>query len=236
MEILGTNREPALRCDSEHSMNPGSFSRDLDASFWCRGRVWAWVKALLFAWLLMLARPATSTAAPPGSAQEGPAAQIRLPEGMGWENWTVARDQHSPRVRVEVFVPKGVAPDAAKVRVVLVQTPRPNFPSPQTVLDNEVAHLKPQCKQVSTRTIRKAGANLIYDLRGIGCQGQKGEHYLLTRVAFIGDWQLEATYAPMTPTNDLSPPEKERAVKLLSSVTIISELNPPPLRNDGQER
>jgi hypothetical protein len=227
MEILGTNRGPALRCDSEHSMHPALFSRDLDAGFRCPGQVGAWVKALLFAWLLMLARPATSTAAPPGSAQGAPAAQISLPEGMGWENWTVARDQHSPRVRVEVFVPKDVAPDAAKVRVVLVQTPRPNFPSPQTVLDNEVAHLKPQCKQVSTRTIRQAGANLIYDLRGIGCPGQKGEHYLLTRIAFIGEWQLEATYAPMTPTDDLSPPEKERAVKLLSSVTIIPGSSPP---------
>ena len=227
MEILGTNRRPALRRDREHSMHPTSFSRDLNAGFRCRGRVWAWVKALLFAWLLMLARPATSRAATPGSVQGAPAADISLPEGMGWENWTVARDQHSPRVRVEVFVPKGVAPNAAKVRVVLVQTPRPNFPSPQTVLDNEVAHLKPQCKQVSTRTIRKAGANLIYDMRGIGCQGQKGEHYLLTRVAFIGDWQLEATYAPMTPTDDLPAPEKERAVKLLSSVTIIPGSSPP---------
>jgi hypothetical protein len=108
-----------------------------------------------------------------------------------------------------------------------VQTPRPNFPSPQTVLDNEVAHLKQQCKQVSTRTIRKAGANLIYELRGIGCPGQKGEHYLMTRIAFIGGWQLEATYAPMTPTDDLPPPEKERAVKLLSSVTIIPGSSPP---------
>jgi len=227
MEILGTNRGPALPCDREHSINPASFSRDLDAGFRCRGRVWSWVKALLFAWLLMLARPATSTATPPGSVQGAPAAQISLSEGMGWENWTVARDQHSPRVRVEVFVPKGVAPDAAKVRVVLVQTPRPNFPSPQTVLDNEVAHLKQQCKQVSTRTIRKAGANLIYELRGIGCPGQTGEHYLMTRVAFIGEWQLEATYAPMTPTDDLPSPEKERAVKLLSSVTIVPGSSTP---------
>jgi hypothetical protein len=226
MEILCTNRGPALRCDSERPINPALFGRDFDAGFRCRGRAGAWVKALLLAWL-MLARPATSTAAPPGSAQGAPAAEISLPEGMGWENLTVARDQHSPRVRVEVFVPKGVAPDAAKVRVVLVQTPRPNFPSPQTALDNEVAHLKQQCKQVSTRTIRKAGANLIYELRGIGCPGQKGEHYLMTRIAFIGGWQLEATYAPMTPTDDLPPPEKERAVKLLSSVTIIPGSSPP---------
>jgi hypothetical protein len=226
MKILCLNRGPALRCDSEHPMSPALFGRDFDAGFRCRGRAGAWVKALLLAWL-MLARPATSTAAPPGSAQGAPAAEISLPEGMGWENLTVARDQHSPRVRVEVFVPKGVAPDAAKVRVVLVQTPRPNFPSPQTVLDNEVAHLKQQCKQVSTRTIRKAGANLICELRGIGCPGQKGEHYLMTRIAFIGGWQLEATYAPMTPTDDLPPPEKERAVKLLSSVTIIPGSSPP---------
>jgi hypothetical protein len=208
-------------------MNPALFDRDFDAAFRCRGRAGAWVKALLLAWLLMLARPAMSTAAPPGSAQGAPAAEISLPEGMGWENWTVARDQHSPRVRVEVFVPKGAAPEAAKMRVVLVQTPRPNLPSPQTVLDNEVAHLKQQCKQVSTRTIRKAGANLIYELRGIGCPGQTGEHYLMTRIAFIGEWQLEATYAPMTPTDDLPAPEKERAVKLLSSVTIIPGSSPP---------
>jgi len=228
MEILCTNRGPALRCDSEHPMNPGLFGRDFEAAFWCRGRARGWVNALLLAWLLMLARPAASTAAPSGSAHGAPAAEISLPEGMGWENWTVARDQHSPRVRVEVFVPKGVAPDAAKVRMVLVQTPRPNFPSPQRVLDNEVAHLKQQCKQVSTRTIRKAGANLIYELRGIGCPGQTGEHYLMTRVAFIGEWQLEATYAPMAPTDDLPPSEKERAVKLLSSVTIIPGSSPSP--------
>ena len=96
MEILGTNREPALRCDSEHPMNPALFGRDFEAGFRCRERAGAWVKALLLAWLLMLARPATSTAAPPGSAQGAPAAEISLPEGMGWENWTVARDQPPP--------------------------------------------------------------------------------------------------------------------------------------------
>ena len=226
MEIPGRNCELALQCDSEHSMNLALLRERFSAT--SRFRVWAgnWVKPLLLAWLLMLARPAMSTAAPPGSAEGAPADQISLPQGMGWEDWMVARDQHSPRVRVEVFVPKGEAPDAARVRVVLVQTPKPNFPSPQTVLDNEVAHLQPQCKKVSTRTISKAGANLIYELRGIGCQGQKGEHYLLTRIAFIGEWQLEATYAPMTPTDDLPSSEKERAVKLLSSVAIISSSGP----------
>jgi len=140
---------------------------------------------------------------------------------MGWEGWNAVRDQHSPRARVKVFVPKGEAPDAAKVRVVLVQTPKPKFDSPEAVLDIEVASAKRQCEKVSTRTIRKGGADLIYELRAFGCPGQKGERYLLTRIAFIGEWQLEATYAPMTPTDDLLRAEKERAIKLLSSVTIV---------------
>jgi hypothetical protein len=142
--------------------------------------------------------------------------------GDGWENWNPVRDQHSANARVKVFVPKGEAPDAAKVRVVLVQTPKPSFDSPQAVLETEVASAKRQCKKVGARTIKKADSDLIYELRAFGCPGQKGERYLLTRILFVGEWQLEATFAPMTPTDDLPAPEKERAIKLISSVTIVS--------------
>ena len=170
---------------------------------------------------LTLARPAPSRAAPPNSAREAPADQTSLKQGAGWEDWNAVRDQRSPRARVKVFVPKGEAPDAAKVRVVLVQTPKPNFDSPQAVLDNEVGSAKRQCKKVSAQTISKGATDLIYEMRAFGCPGQKGERYLLTRIVFIGGWQLEATYAPMTPTDDLSASEKERAIKLISSVTIV---------------
>jgi hypothetical protein len=181
----------------------------------------AWVEPLLLA-CLILGRPAAGVAASAGSVAGAPAGQISLRHGMGWEEWNAVRDQRTPRARVEVFVPKGETPDAAKVRVLLVQTPKPNFDSPQAAVDVEVASAKRQCKKVSTRTIRKGNADMIYELRGFGCPGQKGERYLLTRIVFIGEWQLEATYAPMTPTDDLPAAEKERAIKLLSSVTIAS--------------
>ena len=176
---------------------------------------------VLLAYLLTLARPAPSGAAPADSAVEAPADQISLKQGVGWEDWNAVRDQYSPRARVRVFVPKGEAADAAKVRVVLMQTPKPNFDSPQAVLETEVGSAKRQCKKVSARTIRKGATDLVYELRAFGCPAQKGERYLLTRIAFIGGWQLEATYAPMTPTDDLSASEKERAIKLISSVTIV---------------
>ena len=202
-------------------MNPAFLSAAFFTSSQLRTRAIGWIESLLLACLLTLVRPATTAADSAGGAVGAPASQISLRQGMGWEDWNAVRDQHSPRARVKVFVPKGEAPDAAKVRVVLVQTPKPSFGSPQAVLDTEVASAKRQCKRVSARTLRKGDADLIYELRGFGCPGQKGERYLLTRIVFIGEWQLEATYAPMTPTDDLPPSEKERAIKLLSSVTIV---------------
>jgi hypothetical protein len=202
-------------------MNPAFLNAVSRTRFRLRTLAMVWVEPLLLACLLTLARPATSVAAPAGSAVGAPAGQISLKHGVGWEDWNAVRDQHSPRARVRVFVPKGEAPDAAKVRVVLVQTPKPNFDSPQAVLDSEVGSAKRQCKKVSAQTIRKGDTDLVYELRAFGCPGQKGERYLLTRIVFIGGWQLEATYAPMTPTDDLSASEKERAIKLISSVTIV---------------
>lgn len=206
---------------ARHTMNPAFLTAVSRPRFRLRTLAMVWIEPLLLACLLTLARPATTVAAPAGSAVEAPAGQISLKQGVGWEDWKAVRDQHSLRARVRVFVPKGEAPDAAKVRVVLVQTPKPNFDSPQAVLDNEVGSAKRQCKKVSTRTIRKGDTDLVYELRAFGCPGQKGERYLLTRIVFIEGWQLEATYAPMTPTDDLSASEKERAIKLISSVTIV---------------
>jgi hypothetical protein len=206
---------------TQDPMNPAFLSAASCPRFRLRIRAIVWVESLLLACLLTLVRPATAAAASAGSAEGAPASQISLRQGMGWEDWNAVRDQHSPRARVKVFVPKGEAPDAAKVRVVLVQTPKPSFGSPQAVLDAEVASAKRQCKKVSARTLRKGDADLIYELRGLGCPGQKGERYLLTRIVFIGEWQLEATYAPMTPTDDLPASEKQQAIKLLSSATIV---------------
>ena len=202
-------------------MNPAFVSAASSTTSRVRTRAVSWIESLLLACLLTLVRPATTAADSAGGAVGVPASQISLRQGMGWEDWNTVRDQHSPRARVKVFVPKGEAPDAAKVRVVLLQTPKPSFGSPQAVLDTEVASAKRQCKKVTARTLRKGDADLIYELRGFGCPGQKGERYLLTRIVFIGEWQLEATYARMTPTDDLPAPEKERAIKLLSSVTIV---------------
>ena len=86
MEILCTNREPALRCDSEHPMNPALFGRDFEAGFRCRERAGAWVKALLLAWLLMLARPATST--------RSHAATLRSRREMGLNRGSVLNDRY----------------------------------------------------------------------------------------------------------------------------------------------
>jgi hypothetical protein len=206
---------------TQDPINPAFLSAASSPRFRLSIRAIVWIESLLLACLLTLVRPATAAAASAGSAEGAPASQISLRQGMGWEDWNAVRDQHSPRARVKVFVPKGEAPDAAKVRVVLVQTPKPSFGSPQAVLDAEVASAKRQCKKVSARTLRKGDADLIYELRGFGCPGQKGERYLLTRIVFIREWQLEATYAPMTPTDDLPASEKQQAIKLLSSATIV---------------
>ena len=62
-------------------------------------------------------------------------------------------------------------------------------------------------------------------MRAFGCAGQKGERYILQRIAFIGEWELQVTYAPMTPSDNLPPAEKQQALKLLSSVTIAKAAN-----------
>jgi hypothetical protein len=47
----------------------------------------------------------------------------------------------------------------------------------------------------------------------------------LQRIAFIGEWELQVTYAPMSPDDNLPPAEKQQALKLLSSVTITQAAN-----------
>ena len=168
----------------------------------------------------MLTRPATSAAAPAGGVEETTGGQVNLPQGTGWEDWQVVRDQRAHRATVKVFVRKGEAPATAKVRVMLAQTPKPTFDSPQAILDALVQTAKHQCEKVSANSLRKSAEDLTYELRGFGCAGQKGERYLLQRIAFIGQWELQATYAPMGPTDNLPPSEKQQALKLLSSVTI----------------
>jgi hypothetical protein len=188
-------------------------------------------------------RPTTSAAASGGSAATTLNDQLNVPQGVGWEDWQVVREQHADRGTVKVFVPKGQVPATAKVRLVLAQRPKPTFDSPQAILDTIVQTAKQQCQKISAKSLSKSAGELIFELRGFGCAGQTGERYLLQRIAFIGQWELEATYAPMSPTDNLPPPEKQHAIKLLSSVTISSGVNPaaetgwflitPPQRSDG---
>jgi hypothetical protein len=180
----------------------------------------------LMACVLTLTRPAISAAAAAGTAEGTSGGQISLPQGMGWEDWHAVRDQHAHRATVKVFVRNGEAPQTAKVRVVLAQTPKPTFDSPQAIVDSLVQTANHQCEKATVRPIRKSASDLIFELRGYGCAGQKGERYLLQRIAFIGEWELQVTYAPMSPTDDLPPPDKERAIKLLSSATIVPGSSP----------
>lgn len=175
--------------------------------------------------LLMLIRPATSAAAPAGGGEETTDGQVNLPQGTGWEDWQVVRDQRAYRAMVKVFVRKGETPATAKVRVMVARTPKPTFDSPQAILDALEQTAKHQCEKVSANSLRKSAADLIYELRAFGCAGQKGERYLLQRIAFIGQWELQVTYAPMGPTDNLPPSEKQQALKLLSSVTIAQAAN-----------
>lgn len=175
--------------------------------------------------LLMLIRPVTSAAAPAGGVEEATDSQVNLPQGMGWQDWQVVRDQHAHRATVKVFVRKGETPATAKVRVMVAQTPKPTFDSPQAILEALVQTANHQCEKVSTNSLRKSAGDLIYELRAFGCAGQKGERYLLQRIAFIGEWELQVTYAPMGSTDNLPPSEKQQAVKLLSSVTITQAAN-----------
>ncbi len=108
-------------------MNP-SFLRHVScAGHRLRGWAGVWVKALLLCYLLTFARPLTIVAAPAGGMAEPQSGQLSLPQGMGWDDWQVVRDQHSQRGTVRVLVPKGEAAATAKVRVVLVQGPKPSF-------------------------------------------------------------------------------------------------------------
>jgi hypothetical protein len=186
-----------------------------------RRRAGVSARALLWCYLLLLARPLTIAAAPPAITGGTQSDQLSLPQGIGWEAWHVVRDQHAQLGTVRVLVPKGQAGAAAKVRVVIMQAPKPTIDSPQAVLDNVVQTAKQQCQKASAHVIRKNDADLIYELRGFGCAGQTGERYLMQRIAFIKDWELQVTYAVMSSTDDLPPSEKTQAIKLLSSVTIV---------------
>jgi hypothetical protein len=199
-----------LRAYGEHPMNPAFLS----------------AVCCLLACVLTLARPATSAAAAADTVERAPGGQLSLPQGMGWEDWHAVRDQHAHRATVKVFVRNGEAPQTAKVRVVLAQTPKPTFDSPQAIVDGIVQTANQQCKKATVRPLRKSATDLIFELRGYGCSGQKGERYLLQRIAFIGEWELQVTYAPMSPTDNLPPPEKERAIKMLSSATIVPGSSP----------
>lgn len=207
-------------------MNPSSLRHVSCAGCRLRGWTGVWVKALLLCYLMALARPLTIAAAPAGGVADAQSGQFSLPAGMGWDDWQVVRDQHSQRGTVRVLVPKGEAPATAKVRVVLVEGPKPAFDSPQAIVDNILETAKQQCEKASAHSIRKSGEDLIFELRGYGCAGQKGERYLLQRIAFIKEWELRATYASMSPTDDLPPLEKAQAIKLLSSVTIVAGSSP----------
>ena len=226
-------------------MGISEFLRDpFCAGFRLRGWAGVVLKLSFFACLMILARPATSAAAPAGSGATAPSDQLSVPQGIGWEDWQVVREQHADRGTVKVFVRKGEAPATAKVRLVLAQRPKPTFDSPQAILDTIVQTAKQQCQKISAKPLNKSAGELIFELRGFGCAGQTGERYLLQRIAFIGHWELEVTYAPMSATDNLPPPEKQRAIKLLTSVTISPGSNPsaeagwflitPPELSNGQ--
>jgi len=208
-------------------MNSSFFGHVSCAGPRLRGWARAGVRAFLLCYLLTLARPLTVAAAQAGSVEGTQSGQFNLPQGIGWENWQVIRDQSAQRGSVRVLVPKGEAAANAKVRVVLVEGPKPNFDSTQAILDNIVQTAKQQCEKVSANPIRKSDDDLIYELRGYGCGGQKGGRYLLQRIAVIKDWELRATYASLSPTDDLPPLEKAQAIQLLSSVTIVPASSMP---------
>jgi hypothetical protein len=178
---------------------------------------------LLF--VLMLIRPGTGATAPAGAAEEVTDSQVNLPQGMGWGEWQVIRDQHAHHAMVKVFVRRGETPATAKVRVMVAQTPKPTFDSPQAIVDALVQTANHQCEKASANSLRKSADDLTYELRAFGCAGQKGERYLLQRIAFIGEWELQVTYAPMGSADNLPPTEKQQALKLLSSVTITQAAN-----------
>ena len=180
---------------------------------------------LLGCCLLMLTRPATSAAAPSGGVEDATGGQMNLPPGMGWEDWQVVRDQHAHRSTVKVLIRKGQAPATAKVRVVLALTPKPTFDSPQAVVDALVHTADQQCQKATATTLSKTAEDVTFEMRGFGCPGQKGERYLLQRIAYIGPWEMQVTYSPMDPADNLPSAEKQQARKLISSVTITPAAN-----------
>jgi hypothetical protein len=175
---------------------------------------------LLLGGLLMLTRPAMSADAPTGGVEEGAGDQLNLPQGAGWEDWQVVRNQSEHRATVKVLVRKGQAPATAKVRIVVAQTPKPTFDTPQAVIDALLHTADQQCQKVTSSTVSKTAEDITFEMRGFGCPGQKGERYLLQRIAYVGPWELQVTYAPMDPIDKLPAAEKQQALKLISSVTI----------------
>jgi hypothetical protein len=173
----------------------------------------------------LLVWPVTGAAAPAGGPADLSESQVNLPQGMGWEDWQVVRDQRTHRAMVKAFVRKGETPQTAKVRVMVAQTPKPTFDSPEAIVDALVRTANHQCEKARAKSLHKGDDDLIYEMRAFGCAGQKGERYILQRIAFIGEWELQVTYAPMTPSDNLPPAEKQQALKLLSSVTIAKAAN-----------
>jgi hypothetical protein len=201
---------------------------DIAAFLWKHPRPMRFARlatSMLLASIVISIRPATGAAAPAGGVEKAADSQINLPPAMGWQDWQVARDQRAPRATVKVFVRRGETPATAKVRVLVAQTPKPTFDSPQAIVDALVQTAAHQCKKANATTLEKSAMNMTFEMRAFGCPGQKGERYLLQRIAFIGDWELQVTYAPMIPSDDLPASEKAQALKLLSSVTITNPAN-----------
>jgi hypothetical protein len=201
---------------------------DIAALLWKHPRAMRFARLatlILFMSIVISIRSATGAAAPADSVAKAADSQLNLPPAMGWQDWQVARDQHAPRATVKVFVRRNETPATAKVRVVVAQTPKPTLDSPQAVVNALVQTAAHQCKKAGAKTLDKSAMDITFEMRALGCPGQKGERYLLQRIAFIGDWELQVTYAPMTPTDDLPPSEKAQALKLLSSATITDAAN-----------
>lgn len=196
--------------------------------------------------LIIASSPARTLAASVANQKRIAAGDVYLPQDSGWGGWQVAREQRAERAIVKVFIPRGQAAATARVRVVVTRMPKPSFDSPQGTLDAILQTARHQCQKVTARTVRKSAQEIIFELRGFGCAGQAGERFLLQRIAFVDNSELQVTYAPMNPTNDLSPAEKRRALELLSSARITADSEPlrpatapgwflitPPRKPDG---
>jgi hypothetical protein len=177
----------------------------------------------LFSILIVLSSAAQTLAAPADRHKQTIAKGLYLPPEAGWDGWQLVREQRAERAVVKVFIPRGQAAATAKVRVVVTRMSKPSFDSPQGILDAILETAKHQCQRVAATTVRKSAQEIIFELRGFGCAGQSGERFLLQRIAFVNQSELQVTYAPMTPTDDLPPAEKRRALKLLSSARIAAD-------------